>query len=367
MNGINVIGMPFGMHGLGLELQDKVAAMRATGIPVCVIEQNYSSIRREMRNPIIDELVVERPKYDTNLFCHNLPAINLIKKQAPELFTGRYNIGAPYWEFPELPDAHQAGLSALDEIWVSNMFLKNCFAAHTDRPVVQMPLHQETAVPQPAAGDRNTPFTFGYIFDFNSMAARKDPNALILAFLECFSHRPKENVRLIIKYSVEASHLVRNMDVDDFLYLASLDKRIELVDAALSQEEMKALLSSFDAYVSPHRAEGLGRGIIEAMIHGKAIAATRYSGPTEFLLPEFAVPIDYYLTHVGDAALGDIKSHFTWAEVRIDSLITALDQLAQDPEQAAAKGRNAADFISRHHGPERHGQACRDELNRIAA
>ena len=341
--------------------------MQSVGIPVCVIEQNYSSIRREMRNDAVYDLVVDMPKYDTNLFCHNLPAINLIRKQAPELFAGRYNIGAPYWEFPELPDSHQAGLSALDEIWVSNGFLKKCFAGHTDRPVIQMPLHQETTAPRAGPRSARKPFTFGYIFDFNSLAARKDPNALILAFLECFAHKPKANVRLVMKYSVEASHLVRNMDVEDFLRLASLDDRIELINEALPQKEMKALLSSFDAYVSPHRAEGLGRGIIEAMIHGKAIAATRYSGPAEFLLPECAVPIDYYLTQVGSAALGDIKSHFTWAEARVDSLISALEQLAASPEQAALKGRKAADFISRHHGPERHGQACRDRLRSIAA
>ena len=47
MTGINVIGMPFGLHGLGMELRDKVRAMVGAGIDVCIVDRNYSSINRQ--------------------------------------------------------------------------------------------------------------------------------------------------------------------------------------------------------------------------------------------------------------------------------------------------------------------------------
>jgi glycosyltransferase involved in cell wall biosynthesis len=371
MTGINVIGMPFGMHGLGLELRDKVLAMVSAGIDVCIINQNYSSLKREIRDPRIEALVTCKPRHDINLICHNLPAIKLISLKEPGLLEGRYNIGAPYWEFPQLPDTHLNGLEQLDEIWVSNSFLKECFSAHTDSPITQMPLHLEAPVQsgrlcrlRPKFAGK--PLVFGYVFDFNSMAARKDPMLLLTAFLECFADKPRANVKLVIKYNYEPSHLVRPQNVEDFLALASLDSRIELVDAPLSAEEMDALTDCFDVFVSPHRAEGLGRGIIEAMMKGKAVAATSYSGPAEFLSPDHALPLEHYDTHVGAAALGDIKSHFTWVDVHLESLIDVLTTLAEDHSLAVQYGEKAAKAIAVGHSAKLHGKACSARLAELS-
>lgn len=368
MTGINVIGMPFGLHGLGLELRDKVRAMVAAGIDVCIIDQNYSSLKRQLRDPDIDALVTTRPKHHVNLICHNLPATGLIARKTPELLDGHYNIGAPYWEFPQLPDSHRAGLDVLDELWVSNSFLKTCFTPHTDKPVLTLPLHLQ-AGPSRMAGwghGKRKPLVFGYVLDFNSMAARKDPMLLLIAFLESFADKPKANVRLVIKYSVEPSRLVRQRDVDEFLALAAQDPRIEVIGTPLSQPDMDALTNSFDVYISPHRAEGLGRGIVEAMMKGKAVAATSYSGPAEFLSPDHAVPLDHYQTHVGAAALGDIKSHFTWVDARLEAVMDAFKLFADTPALASRYGQAARKALTATHGAERHGQACKARLAEIS-
>jgi glycosyltransferase involved in cell wall biosynthesis len=370
MTGINIIGMPFGLHGLGLEMRDKVWAMKHAGIDVCILNENYSSLARQIRDPRIDAMIVDKPVHDINLFCHNLPAIGLIKSKKPEIFEGRYNIAAPYWEFPQLPERHARSLQYLDEIWVSTDFLKACFEPHTDLPVRKMPLHmdiQKAAKSRLGALTRKKakPLVFGYVFDFNSMAARKDPMILVAAFLECFAALPKADVKLTIKYKVEPSPLVRQRDIDDLVALAAMDPRIELIDTPLSVEEMGALYESFDVYVSPHRAEGLGRGICEMMLRGKAVAATGYSGPAEFLTPDCALKLDYYTSHVGAAALGDIKSHFTWAEVQMESVIGTLRQFADDPDLAPRLGRNAIQHMTDGRGLEPHGRACRDRLESI--
>jgi len=368
MNGINVIGMPFGMHGLGLELRDKVLAMRTAGIDVCILNENYSSLKTEVRDPQIEELVTDQPKYDTNLICHNLPAIGLLARKKPELLEGRYNIGAPYWEFPQFPQTHMHGLGQLDELWVSTDFLKDCFAPHTDRPVHKMPMHMAPVTQKRRRmlrGSGSKPIVFGYVFDFNSMAARKDPLLVISAFLECFADKPKANVKLILKYKVERSHLVRQRDVDDLVALAALDPRIELVSTPLSAADMDALYNSFDVYMSPHRAEGLGRGIIEMMLRGKAVAATAYSGPAEFLHADCAHALDYFTTHVGAAALGDIKSHFTWADVKLEAVLDALNAFASDPTLCTKYGKNALRLLTTNHGPKAHGSACLKRLEGI--
>ncbi|WP_022705039.1 glycosyltransferase [Pseudorhodobacter ferrugineus] len=360
--------MPFGMHGLGQELRDKVRALRSVGIDVCVLEQNYSSLRRRIVEPDIEALLSAKPVYPVNLICHNLPATHLIQRKNPELLDGRYNIGAPYWEYPEIPGNHLPGFDALDEIWTSNSFLTDCFRPVADVPIIEMPLHlpfpQDTDQPALDGGDA---FVFGYVFDFNSMASRKDPTVLILAFLECFGATPEAPVELVLKYSMEKSRWINPARVEDFLRLAALDPRIKLIPDAYSTEQMAALMQSFDAYVSPHRAEGLGRGIIEAMMRGKAVAATKYSGPAQFLDLEWSYPLDFYASHVGAEAFGDTKPGFSWVEVELESLVAAMTALAADPQAAARKGAIAAKMMRDRHGPKAFGMACLERLRAIEA
>lgn len=368
MVGINVIGMPFGMHGLGQELRDKVRGMQSVGIDVCILEQNYSSLRRRIVEPDIEALISLKPVYPVNLICHNLPATHLIHRKTPELLEGLYNIGAPYWEYPQIPKNHLVGLDALDEIWTSNSFLTDCFRTVTDVPITEMPLHlpfPDDVADLPAR--KSDGFVFGYVFDFNSMASRKDPNAVILAFLECFGSVPDAQVELVLKYSFEASRWVNPARVDEFLRLAALDPRIKLISEPYSTEQMGALMQSFDAYVSPHRAEGLGRGIIEAMMRGKAVAATKYSGPAQFLDAEWSYPLNFYPTHVGAEAFADTKPSFSWVEVDIQALIAVMAELAADPKAAAKKGASAAKMMRAQHGPEAFGKAVLQRLHAIEA
>lgn len=368
MTGINVIGMPNGLHGLGMEMRDKVKAMRSAGIDVCIVARNYSSLQSSINDPEIDALIAEEPRFDVNLICHNLPATFLIARDFPELLEGRYNIGAPYWEFPELPPSHQAGLDTLDELWVSNGFLQDIFRPYTSAPIHQMPLHLEAPLlPDEPPRPHEKPLTFGYLFDCNSLVKRKDPAALITAFLQAFGHDPEANVKLVLKYKYEPAPYVNPVDIDHFIKLIWTDNRIHLIDHELSALEMHELVRSFDVFVSPHRAEGLGRGIVEAMLLGKAIAATDYSGPSEFLHGGHAVPLAWDATKVGDAAVGDIKPDFSWVDVEMNDLIAALKMFAEDPTLVEKRGAAGRDFIRGKTGAILHGNACLKRLQQLAS
>lgn len=366
MTGINVIGMPNGLHGLGMEMRDKVKAMRAAGIEVCIVARNYSSLQSSIRDPETDALIAEEPQFDINLICHNLPATSLIARDFPELLKGRYNVGAPYWEFPELPASHQTGLDILDELWVSNGFLHDIFKPYTDAPIYQMPLHLEAPLlPDQPQRPPEKPLTFGYLFDCNSLVKRKDPAALITAFLQVFGHDPDANVKLVLKYKYEPATYVDPLDIDHFIKLVWMDDRIQLIDHELSAVEMHSLMRSFDVFVSPHRAEGLGRGVVEAMLLGTAVAATDYSGPSEFLHGGHAEPLAWDATKVGDAAVGDIKPDFSWADVEMDSLTAALKMFGDDPSLAERQGAAGRDFIRTKTGAVLHGNACLKRLQQL--
>ncbi|MTI44790.1 glycosyl transferase family 1 [Roseibium hamelinense] len=365
MTGVNVIGMPCGLHGLGQELRDKVKALTSVGVEVCIISKNYSSLKSTISDPVIDKLIQSEPKYPINLICQNLPATRLIKDQFPELLEGKYNIGAPYWEFEDLPETQQIGLDILDEVWVSNSFLNNIFRNHTDKPVIQMPLHIEPGAHSGNSRSAEKPFTFGYFFDCNSLIQRKDPKALILAFLEAFANKPNAHVNLTLKYKYEPAHYVRQDEVDEFLELASKDPRITMINEALGAEEMDQLIRSFDVFVSPHRCEGLGRGIIEAMMRGIPVAATDYSGPREFIAGGHARPLPFFKTHVGNAAIGDIRPNYIWSEVKIAPLVEELENLAGDPAGTRQLGEKAREKLAALSNGKLHGKACQKRLEHI--
>jgi len=59
--------------------------------------------------------------------------------------------------------------------------------------------------------------------------------------------------------------------------------RIELLAAAWSEEQIAAFQERGDCYVSLHRGEGWNYPLFEAAGRGKAIVATDFSGPTEYL------------------------------------------------------------------------------------
>src|SRR6202040_676470 len=105
---------------------------------------------------------------------------------------------------------------------------------------------------------------------------RKNPLGLIRAFRQAF--RPDEPVDLVLKTtSFGHDEQVRELKV------AGAGANIIVLDQILTQEEILSLMDACDAYVSLHRSEGLGLTMAEAMLLGKPVIATRYSGNLDFM------------------------------------------------------------------------------------
>ncbi len=346
-SGVNVIGMPFGEHGLGQELRDKVASLDAAGVPLTVLEMNYSSLKNARGDRELAGRLGDTPVYGVNLICLNLPMFRLALRDYPQVFAGRRNILLPFWEFDTLPAHHIETLRQAEEIWVPNTFLQQVIQQYTAQPVLKMPLH--VRVPGDVTGDGlrrklgidQAEFVFLCMFDCNSLIPRKDPEAAILAFVSAFGEDVARKVRLILKYKMEPSPSLRIEDVHRLEQLAAKDERILLWNENLPRCETLNLIQACDAYVSPHRAEGLGRVIIEAMLLGKPVIATNYSGITDFLSPHDSVPLPFVKIPVGADAIGDIADHFEWALADPAALTEALRQLADDPAEARRKGAAA--------------------------
>ena len=163
------------------------------------------------------------------------------------------------------------------------------------------------------------PFTFLVSYDARSRIARKNPEAAIRAFKAAF-HR-HEKVRLVVKTS--------GASPDEHRYLLGLlqDRReqVELINSYWHQRKFDDFFFSANCYVSPHRAEGFGLHMAEAMGAGMPTIATGYSGNLDFMTPENSWLLDYDLIDVEDDFFPAAAAK--WADVKHEHLVECMREV----------------------------------------
>lgn len=87
---------------------------------------------------------------------------------------------------------------------------------------------------------------------------------------------------------------------------------IIFINKYLTDLQTTSLLNISDCYVSLHRSEGLGLPMAEAMLLGKPVIATNYSGNLEFMNASNSFLVNYTMTSVNDNYTNSDKDSF-WA------------------------------------------------------
>src|SRR5262249_25587337 len=154
---------------------------------------------------------------------------------------------------------------------------------------------------------------------------------LIRAFQDEFA--PSEPVRLVLK-SARAlpAYAIR-------------DPRITLISGRTDLPELLELLRQMDVFVLPSRGEGFGLCGLEAMATGLPLIATNWSGPADYLDPQDSFPLDYRLVDAQGIESNSVRYFGQWAEPDYEHLRYLLRWLSEHPQEAAAKGRRAADRV----------------------
>ncbi len=203
--------------------------------------------------------------------------------------SGVYRIAYWYWELEEVPAEWVPKLSWADEVWAPTRFVAEAFRKVVKAPVVEMlpgvELPRFDPLPKSHFGMRDDRFTFLFTFDMHSTAARKNPLGVVEAFRRAF--RPGEPVELVIKVSRGKSF------PDDLaaLQAAAAEVGATIVDRVMPRGEVLGLMNAADCFVSLHRSEGLGLGLIESMLMGKPVIGTAYSGNLDFMTEANSYPV----------------------------------------------------------------------------
>ena len=107
------------------------------------------------------------------------------------------------------------------------------------------------------------------------------------------------------------------------------------MECTLDRPQVLGLIQACDVYVSLHRSEGFGRTLAEAMLFGKPVVATDYSGNRDFLTVKTGFPVNYQETPVNKNDYPFVENgEAVWANPDIEhaayQMNRALDAVCDD-------------------------------------
>ncbi|RYH42278.1 MAG: glycosyltransferase, partial [Alcaligenaceae bacterium] len=243
-----------------------------------------------------------------------------------------------YWEFDSIPASWEAQAAEVDEVWVATEFVAKGLRERLSIPVktlfpgVQLAPYKRRGLKHFGLDDAK--FTFLFNFHMNSVMERKNPLGLIAAFKLAF--RPGDAVALVLKTMFGHQHSTQMTELRD----AAEGWDITIIDQTFGADEVLSLMDACDAYVSLHRSEGLGLTMAEAMLMGKPVIATSYSGNMDFMDDTNSFLVPYKLVEVG-RPLPPYDPDLLWAEPSLEHAAKFMRQVFDQPEMARELGARA--------------------------
>jgi glycosyltransferase involved in cell wall biosynthesis len=345
--GVALIGPLSATSGLG----------QASRMSLQVLETltgNISLQNFDMDNPapvgFSNETETKFPKVprSVNIIHLNAESIPLaFAYQERPVYKDSYNIGYFFWELTRIPACHHLALTMLDEIWVSSEYNREIYSRYTDIPVINVgmavePIESDLELTRSYFALPEDTFIFLATFDSFSFVERKNPLGVIRAFREAFPPS-RQDVALVLKTQ-------NRFKVDDpyqkkvwaqIMHHCASDPRISVINETFSFAELLAFKKLCDCYVSLHRSEGWGFGMIEAMQLGIPVIATAYSGNMEFCNAQTCYLVEYDLVGPQPHEYIFVERDSQWAEPRTASASAAMREVEQNRERALEIGAAA--------------------------
>ena len=351
--GFNVIGFVSRQFGLGVMARNLIRLLLERGYPVAVHDLSSRGLPPKKNYEQYEKYFVKQLEdlpVGINIFA--LPVCDATRLLFSELAAlisrpGAYNVYFPMWELDVLPDLWVKGLSLCDLIVAHTEFIRSTCKRHLpSMPVIyaQHPLYltdRQRPAHKYSLPKASTIFVFG--FEPCSDVQRKNPFAVIRSFKLAFRTDP--HVALVIKINNPFR------DPEDYSHLQAIrrmcsgDNRIRIMTSVLSYEDVISFYRSCDVFVSLHRSEGLGLGLMEAMMLGKPVIATGWSGNMSYMNSRNACLVNYKLIPA-KGSLGCYRRVFLgreafWAEPSIRHAAKWMRMLVEDPVFRKRMGRTA--------------------------
>ena len=370
LDGVNIIGCPFARSGMAEGCRSSIRALSAVD-PPCVVVDSGIAPAASGSTETLDVECRKQPEFPVSLIHINAAEMDLVRSRFPAVTRGDHiAIGYWYWELPEFPAEWMHAFQGLSEIWVASSFCQDAISRLSPVPVVRIPPclpPRPSNLPDVQAtreryGIPTDKFVFLCMADALSALPRKNPKGALDAFTSAFE-RDDRRACLVVKVS-NLSHT--DGEFADELRSAAKSRPIVILDSDLARDELTALQSVVDCFVSLHRSEGYGLPIAEAMRLGKPCIATGWSGNMEFMTPWNSLPVDYELSRI-ERTVGEYTAGSTWANPSIPCAAKLMREMAEHPDRGIAIGARAAAEIATATDPARVGSQMLARLQHLTS
>jgi glycosyltransferase involved in cell wall biosynthesis len=244
----------------------------------------------------------------------------------------KYVIGYCVWEADELPEAYKRSISHLQEVWTCSQYSKRAFEKY--HPNVHCVPHvierdtrcsrQDLEFVQRHIG--YDPACCYFLTAALHTTSRKNIAGLVGAFQRVQARMPA--ARLILKTS----------SIESMSW--SVGPGIISVPDRMSGSQLNALYSLATAYVSAHHAEAWGLTLSDAMIFGKPVIATGYSGNLEYMNQGNSLLVDYSEENIRTEDCTDLfHAGMKWAYPNEADLGEKLRLVYEQPQSELVLGK----------------------------
>lgn len=333
---IEVVGLFYNASGLGESARLCAQQLKDEGFKVrCTSIEDFLFKQKEIPWEFVN--TAREDEIGCRIIHLNPPMIPpYALRTGLQKFSSIYNIGYWAWELEKLPAEWIKSMRYINAIISPSNFTTATMRRHTDKPVMTVPHPVKIASAasniREKIGLKPTDFLVSCVFSLQSSLERKNPKALIEAFLKAFGN--SSNVYLVFKISKIGK------GKEALSELARSHKNIFFIDDVWSRGDILGLIQTSNVYASLHRAEGFGLALAEAMLLGTPVMATNWSGNVDFCNDRNSFPVNYTMTSVKSRHTEFSKvKNAVWAEADEEQAAAILKSIYSNPTEALAKAK----------------------------
>lgn len=230
--------------------------------------------------------------YKNNLFLLDLEFIPKLNNIRPNIFRNRINSIFFWWEFEDGFEHRFENLRNIHHVIVYSKFIYNACKDKLPTGISlvrkKYPFRKNWQIVMSRKkvrhqyGISSSAFVFFFNFDYRSSFNRKNPIGLLSA-LYILKEKGVSDFVCIIKTSNASFEPKKNKLLEKTIANNGLGRNIILINTVVPKNMLMSIMKACDCYVSLHRGEGLGLGMLEAKSMGLSVIATGYGGNVEFM------------------------------------------------------------------------------------
>ncbi len=258
------------------------------------------------------------------------------------------------WEFGAVPRIWVQEIELnVDELWVPSDFVRRVFirSGVSEGRVQVIPNGFDAKIFTPDGPPARPTGCRRFMFLFVGGAiGRKGIDLLLQAYAQAFE--AGDDVTLAISTGANPAYAHNSLDGLIAKFMADVRlPHVAFLSTQFEDAELAALYRGCDAFVLPYRGEGFGMPIAEAMACGKPVIVTAAGPAPEFCPSKCGYFIPATESPVPDPPppFGKFVGEWNWFEPDVTALARTMRHVYEHPEEAAARGRNAAKAIRRKH------------------